>query len=187
MNWKEIGEQVLGFGLPMLGSVLGGPAGGTVGTMVASALGVGDDPKVVAKAIQADPTGAAAKLKELETRHRHEIERLSIEAAITNTREVNQTYRTEITSRDGYVRRMRPTFGYVMAAVIFGLAGVGGYAVVAAPAALPAYAQLVGVLNIPLGAGLAVLGVYVHGRSREKQLDAGHPPAKGLLQTILGR
>jgi len=115
MNWKEIGEQVLGFGLPLLGSVLGGPAGGAVGTMVASALGVGDEPEAVAKAILADPTGAAAKLEELETRHRHEIERLSLEAAITNTREVNRTWRSEIASSDPYVRRMRPTFGYVLA------------------------------------------------------------------------
>ena len=80
-----------------------------------------------------------------------------------------------------------PHLAVAIALTLLVLTLVGGYAVVAAPAALPAYAQLVGVLNIPLGAGLAVLGVYVHGRSREKQLDAGHPPAKGLLQTILGR
>ena len=55
------------------------------------------------------------------------------------------------------------------------------------PDVLSGYAQLVSVLNIPIAAALAVLGVYVHSRSREKLVDAGHPPAKGLLQTILGR
>ena len=158
-----------------------------VGTMVASALGVGDDPEAVAKALQADPKGAAAKLKELETRHRHEIERLSLEAAITNTREVNRTYRSEITSSDPYVRRMRPTYGYILALTLLVLVLVGGYSVVWRPEVLPGYAQLVGVLNIPIGAALAVLGVYVHSRSKEKYVDAGHPPAKSLLQTILNR
>lgn len=64
---------------------------------------------------------------------------------------------------------------------------VGGYAVVWQPEVLAGYAQLVGVLNIPIAAALAVLGVYVHNRSREKLVDAGHTPARGLLQTILDR
>ena len=185
MTWSDLAEDVAGWGLPLLGTALGGPAGGAVGGMIAKALGVEPKPEVL-KALS--PTQAMKdRLAELETRNQYMLERLSLEGAIANVREVNETFRREIASSDPYVRRMRPTFGYVMAAVIFGLAAIGGYAVIAAPQALPSYAQLVGVLNLPLGAGLAVLGVYVHQRSREKATDAGHPPPRGLLSAILDR
>jgi hypothetical protein len=43
MNWSKVGD-IAGKALPVLGTVLGGPAGGTVGAMIAGALGVEDDP-----------------------------------------------------------------------------------------------------------------------------------------------
>ncbi len=64
MNWKDIASTVGKFA-PVVGTVLGGPAGAAVGALVSSALGVENEPQAVAKAIQADPQ-AALKLKQLQ-------------------------------------------------------------------------------------------------------------------------
>lgn len=75
MNWKSIGEKVVSMGLPMLGSVLGGPAGAEVGGMVASALGCDADPKSVDKAIRQDPE-AFLKLRQAEMENDYRIREL---------------------------------------------------------------------------------------------------------------
>ena len=64
MSWKDIASTVGKFA-PIVGTVLGGPAGAAVGSLVSSALGVENEPQAVAKAIQADPQ-AALKLKQLQ-------------------------------------------------------------------------------------------------------------------------
>ena len=64
MNWKDLGST-LGSFAPMLGTVIGGPAGSMIGTLVADALGVENKPEAVAKAMKADPQ-VGLKLKELE-------------------------------------------------------------------------------------------------------------------------
>lgn len=65
MNWSDV-TGFIGKAAPLLGGVLGGPAGATVGSMVASALGVEDSPEAVARAIKSDPD-AMLKLKKLES------------------------------------------------------------------------------------------------------------------------
>lgn len=64
MKWSDI-TGLIGKAAPMLGGVVGGPAGAAVGSMIASALGVEDTPDAVAQAIKADPE-AMLKLKQLE-------------------------------------------------------------------------------------------------------------------------
>ncbi|QSM00587.1 TMhelix containing protein [Oceanospirillum phage vB_OliS_GJ44] len=64
MKWSDI-TGLIGKAAPMLGGVIGGPAGAAVGSMVASALGVEDTPDAVAQAIKNDPD-AMLKLKQLE-------------------------------------------------------------------------------------------------------------------------
>ena len=63
--WESIKETV-GSVAPMAGALLGGPAGGAVGAMIASALGVDKNPDSVAKAIRSDPQ-AAIKLRQIES------------------------------------------------------------------------------------------------------------------------
>ena len=41
MDWKAIGTQLAGIGLPLLGGAVGGPAGALVGKSLAAALGLG--------------------------------------------------------------------------------------------------------------------------------------------------
>lgn len=76
MSWKGIAEKV-GKIAPLAGSLLGGPAGGTIGAMIASALGAENNPGSVAVALN-DPE-AALKLKELELTNQAEFERLAVE------------------------------------------------------------------------------------------------------------
>lgn len=72
MDWKKVGKTVGKFA-PMLGTVLGGPGGGAVGALVASALGVDNDPDAIEQAVKNDP-GAAVKLREVELQHKERLE-----------------------------------------------------------------------------------------------------------------
>jgi len=78
MSWEDVGNFVKK-GAPLLGSLIGGPAGGAVGTLVAGIFGE-NNPQELMEKLQADPE-AMTKLKELEMKHRERLEELSIEAA----------------------------------------------------------------------------------------------------------
>ncbi|MGQ9367684.1 3TM-type holin [Azospirillum sp. ST 5-10] len=90
---------------------------------------------------------------------------------------INETMRAEIASSDPYVRRMRPTFGYVMAAAWAAQMGSISYTIVTAPQEagriLSALADTTALWTV----GLTVLGVYIYRRSGEKTGTAGGLPA----------
>ena len=64
MDWKDIAGTV-GKAAPLLGTLLGGPAGGAVGAIIASALGTGGSADEVAQALATNPE-AAIKLRQIE-------------------------------------------------------------------------------------------------------------------------
>lgn len=64
MKWSDI-KGVVGNIAPLLGTAIGGPAGGAIGTMVSTALGVDNTPDAVAQALKTDPD-AAVKLRKFE-------------------------------------------------------------------------------------------------------------------------
>jgi len=76
MNWSKIGDMA-GKALPVLGTVLAGPAGGTVGAMIAGALGVEDDPQAVAKALQSPES--FAQLQKWTHEHRETLEQIALD------------------------------------------------------------------------------------------------------------
>lgn len=81
MEWKDLAATI-GRNAPMLGTLLGGPAGaavGAVGAMIASALGVGDSPEEVRVAL-ADPA-AAVKLREIESARSIRLQELVLDQA----------------------------------------------------------------------------------------------------------
>lgn len=85
MKWSDI-TNVVGKAAPLIGAVLGGPAGGSVGALVASALGVENTPEAVQAAL-GNPDNLV-KLKELESNERQhflsmQVETLRIELADT--------------------------------------------------------------------------------------------------------
>lgn len=87
MKWSDITNAV-GKAAPLIGAVLGGPAGGSVGALVASALGVENTPEAV-QAVLGNPDNLV-KLKELESNERQhlltmQVETLRLELADTQS------------------------------------------------------------------------------------------------------
>ena len=78
MDWKDIAGAV-GKAAPILGTLLGGPAGAAVGGLIASALGTANDPADVAAAMQ-NPD-AAIKLREVEARRQVDLQALAVDMA----------------------------------------------------------------------------------------------------------
>ena len=64
LDWKDI-SNVVGKTAPILGTVLGGPAGGAIGALVSSALGTENSAESVLEAINTNPE-ITVKLKQLE-------------------------------------------------------------------------------------------------------------------------
>ena len=79
MNWKDI-KGVIGKSVPLLGSLLGGSAGETAGSLIASALGCEAEPDVIADQLASDPE-AYLKLQELELSHKEELQKLQLQEA----------------------------------------------------------------------------------------------------------
>lgn len=124
---------------------------------------------------QITPTQIERANKHLET-----MARLESAHAETAMREINKSLRAEIESRDKYVRRMRPTFGYLMAitwaAQMLGLAYVIIFKTDKAHIVLEAMASLGAIWAV----GLSVLGIYVYKRSEDKRLGLSIPDIRGF-------
>lgn len=71
MNWSDV-AKLAGKAAPLLGTALGGPAGGAVGAIVASALGVENTPEAVSVAVKNDPD-AMVKLRQIELDHESQL------------------------------------------------------------------------------------------------------------------
>lgn len=185
--WKTIGKTI-GSVAPLLGTIVGGPAGTLVGGLIGSALGVdGNDPAAVQVAIQ-DPA-RLARLKELELNNKAHLETLAIQAESMKISEINKTMRDEIASTDSYVRRWRPTFGYVVSAAwliqISGSTATLIYAVFSSPGKAANIISMVATFNgstsVLWAIALSVLGINVVKRSQDKEISAGGA-ATGILQ-----
>lgn len=71
MDWKDI-SSLVGKAAPLIGTALGGPAGGAIGSLVANTLGVDSKPEKVAEAIKNNPE-ALLKIEELEKQNEADI------------------------------------------------------------------------------------------------------------------
>jgi hypothetical protein len=135
--------------------------------------------------------GAAAALDAVETaiqqgqispeqikeahRHAEEMARMQTaqEADIIN--HVNTSLRAEIASSDPYVRRMRPTFGYLMALTWAAQMLALAYVIVFETDKAGVVLHATGSISAIWAVGLSVLGIYVYKRSEDKKLAT--PPA----------
>jgi hypothetical protein len=86
-------------------------------------------------------------------------------------KEINASLRAEVLSEDKYVRRMRPTFGYLMAltwaAQMFAIAFIMVFETEKASLVIQAVESLSGIWAV----GLSVLGIYVYKRSEDKKIN----------------
>lgn len=87
MNWSDVGKKVADFA-PMLGTVLGGPAGAGIGSILASKFGTKATPDAVAQAIKSDPD-AALKLQEVESNNEVRLQ----EALLADRQDARATHK----------------------------------------------------------------------------------------------
>jgi hypothetical protein len=103
-------------------------------------------------------------------RHVEEMAKIQMQQQSALSSEVNQSMRAEIKSEDAYIRRMRPTFGYVMAlswaAQMLGVAYIMIFKTNDAIIVIIAIESLGTIWAV----ALSVLGVYVYKRSEDKKI-----------------
>ena len=158
-------------GLPVLLSVAASVLGAIDNAQAREAAGV------LAKVDEAMKAGQISTAQiEAANRHIEEMARMRSEEYRAALAEVNTTLRAESSSADAYVRRMRPTFGYMMAftwaAQMMAIAYVIVFNTEKAGVVIGAMNSLTMIWTV----GLSVLGVYVYKRSEEKRSTEGREP-----------
>jgi hypothetical protein len=78
MNWSDIGGTVAK-AAPILGGLVGGPAGAAVGALIAAKFGVDNTPEAVSTALATNPD-AYVKLKEIEANNKVQLQQLIVAA-----------------------------------------------------------------------------------------------------------
>lgn len=184
MNWSDIKEAV-GETAKVAGQALGGPAGGAVGGMVASALGVEEKPEAVAEELKNNPE-ARAKLEKLENEHAREMRRMVLAAETNRLESINKTMRAEAQANDAYVRRWRPTFGYLCALTWAAQAGAVAWVIVSSPAEAATTIESISSLTPMWGIALSILGINVSARSRDKRVAAGQD-GRGMMERLVDK
>lgn len=120
MNWSDIGN-IVGRSAPIVGTLLGGPAGAVVGALVASALNVPNDPDAVNVALAGNPD-AMVRITELQTNARLQLEQLAVTAENNRLQAAGAQYAAEAADRDS-ARKLasqqphdlvRPTLTFIM-------------------------------------------------------------------------
>ncbi|MFC1523596.1 hypothetical protein ACFL6N_02270 [Thermodesulfobacteriota bacterium] len=95
MDWKDIGRSLVSQGAPLLGGLLGGPAGTSAGKMVAGLFDVDpENPEEVMNAIQVDPE-SIAKIRAFEQEHRIKLQELQLEETKAFLADVDSARRRE--------------------------------------------------------------------------------------------
>ena len=166
--------------LPLLGDAISAlfgddkPAGQVAATVANAAVSVASQiagvpitdeasAQQAAQAIQADPAKLAEYQRALNEKALAAMKEETARLLITN-----ETARAEIASSDPFVRRMRPTFGYAMALTWTVQMMAASYTIVMQPARAAEVLNGIAATTALWGIGLAVLGIYVNGRTKEK-------------------
>jgi Holin of 3TMs, for gene-transfer release len=102
-------------------------------------------------------------------RHIERMTEFESEEYKTAISEVNASLRAEITSNDPYVRRMRPTFGYLVAVAWACQMLAIAFVIVETPEKAATVTASLSNLDTIWTVGLSVLGIYVYKRSQEKR------------------
>lgn len=185
VDWGDIASKVIGLGAPILGSALGGPIGAAAGNILAEALGAPEStPTAVSTTLSSiDPAVAAAAARQAESEW---LDALA-EIGKTQVSEVGQTQRAELVSGDQLQRWWRPLYALELSLLecpAFALTMLHALWM-GQEAGINGFASLSALLMTYFGARFGVLGVYVSGRTREKQTGAtGELPPTAIGQLI---
>jgi hypothetical protein len=142
MDWRDLGHKLADFA-PLLGTLVGGPAGPAVGALIASTLGTRPNPDDVAQALVTSPD-AAIKLRELEVQQRVQLQQLAVTAESNRLaadtaalQAVNATMQAEAKADHWPTYSWRPFCGFVFGTMVFGVYFVLPLAHIAPPAVPP--------------------------------------------------
>lgn len=185
MNWTDLVGPLMKLGAPMLGEALGGPLGGIAGKILAEAFGAREaTPEAVGAAINAaDPAAALQIAQAAEDKWLAALAEVGKEQVA----QIGDTMRAEAASGDVLQRWWRPLYALELSLLecpAFALTllhalwaghetGINGFANVSA--LLIAY----------FTARFGVLGVYVSGRTREKQTAVTGEVVPSIVHEVL--
>ncbi len=169
--------------------------------MVAGWIGGDDAEKTVEQVIDvakqvtglADPESALRQIQndpELTIRFQQAMNPVIIAKLQSDTARlvaINTTMVAESKSSDKFVRRWRPTFGYMIALTWLIQMTALGIVMVNTPADAPAVINSMASLSFMWGIALSVLGINVSKRSQDKALAAGHAPDKSIVRSLTDR
>ena len=171
MKWSDI-SKVLGPVAPIVGGLIGGPAGAGIGSVISGLLGVANKPDAVIDALKSDPD-ALVKIKQYEIDHKYDLQKIQLETVKANLADVQdarsrQNRHEEATGKSDinlYVLAWTIVIGF------FGLIGTMMYV------AIPAESNnIIYMLFGTLAAGFGSVMQYFFGSSRgskEKTLMLG--------------
>lgn len=91
-DWAAVAKRLADVA-PMLGTVVGGPAGGAIGAVIASTLGTNNDPKAVLAKLSTDPE-AMVKIQQLENEERDSLRKHALGMATVELADVQQARST---------------------------------------------------------------------------------------------
>lgn len=113
MQWKDL-PKLIGSAAPLIGGLIGGPAGAAVGQIAASALGVDATPDAVATALKTDPA-AAVKLRQIEADERTRLAEIAAQQVAAqaqsdaqNDQEVTKRWQSDMSSDSWLSKNVRP-------------------------------------------------------------------------------
>lgn len=124
MDWKDIGKSLISQGAPLIGGVLGGPAGAIAGKMVAGLFGADpESPEEVMNAIQGDPD-AMIKIREFEMTHQKKLQELQLEETKAFLSDISSAREREaaVVAATGGKDYNLYILAYIVIASFFGLA-----------------------------------------------------------------
>lgn len=99
MNWSDL-KSVIGGAAPLLGTVIGGPAGAMVGGIVSAALGTENTPDAVRTALLGNPD-AMVKIRQIESDNQVQLQQIALQATQSQLQATTAIAQTEATDRQG--------------------------------------------------------------------------------------
>lgn len=204
MDWKGVGS-IIGKAAPIIGGLLGGPAGASAGSLVANVLGVKETPEAVSEALTANPE-ALAKVQEAQLKYKTrlaeialeekelmvDLEKAEIEAGSEAIKNVNATMQKESEIKHPWAGAWRPFWGFASAVAFFiavmGIIIIVGRAVWEGDwdslAHMPSLCSSLAMLFSVPG---AILGVASWHRGKKQRIEAGEVGQSGIMGAIANR
>lgn len=179
MDWSDL-KGIVGSAAPILGTLVGGPAGALIGTILSSALGTANTPDAVNAALAGNPQ-AIVTVQQIAATHAEKLQELAIEgeknrlqAETANTTVVNQTMQAETKSDHWATWFWRPAIGLAVAidvvitSVTVGAAYVGVVFCGVKPESLSYIPAMLGAMSALIGVTMPVLGIasYFRGKAQ---------------------